>query len=171
MPKETEKRWLVSGSAWRDLVYQEPALLTQGYVAMGFGNTVRVRLSEGPREKHGSIECKGNRDFLTVDDESIAVPVIEANRWLDLFCKERTLKKLRYRLLFSGQTYEVDVFQGKLEPLVIAEAELTRADTALTVPSWCTDDISHEVAYSNFNLATKGLPKSYAAWLRSQPSY
>lgn len=171
MPKETEKRWLVSGDTWRNHITAEPTLITQGYVAMSFGNTVRVRLSAGALGHQGSIECKGNRNHLIVDDESAAVPANEAERWLTLFCQGRTLKKLRHRIRFHGQIFDVDVFSGHLEPLVIAKAELKDASTTPVLLPGCTDEVSHDVGYSNYHLATKGLPRSFRAWLRGQPSY
>lgn len=59
----------------------------------------------------------------------------------------------------------MDIYEGKLEPLKIAEIEYWTQEDAgsLEIPIWLQQNIKEEVttekAYKNKNLALKGLPK------------
>lgn len=49
--------------------------------------------------------------------------------------------------------WEIDIFHGKLEGLVIAEIELPVEDFSLTIPTWVDGEITGERGWSNYELA------------------
>lgn len=57
--------------------------------------------------------------------------------------------------------FEVDVFQGPLAGLVIAEVELKHELQAFTPPSWLGREITGDKRYSNESLAKFGLPSDH----------
>jgi len=61
--------------------------------------------------------------------------------------------KLRYRLPWHGLTWDIDVFQGENQGLVIAEIELPDEDKAFEKPDWLGPEVTSDPRYSNTNLA------------------
>ena len=51
--------------------------------------------------------------------------------------------------------WEVDVYLGKLEGLIIAEIELNSEDEMIIEsPIWVGDEVSYDIKYSNASLAS-----------------
>jgi len=67
-------------------------------------------------------------------------------------CDDRVLGKVRNYVPHAGLTWEIDVYEGILKGVVIAEVELDRADRALQLPDWVGKEISGDVRYSKFNM-------------------
>lgn len=72
--------------------------------------------------------------------------------------RERRIIKTRHKVAQDELTWEVDQFCDLL--LVLAEIELPRADTEVTLPPWLAPHVVREVTdepeYRNFALALKG---------------
>jgi CYTH domain-containing protein len=68
---------------------------------------------------------------------------------------EKVIDKDRYEIMFDGKLWEVDVFHGKLEGLILAEIELEREDEVFTLPEWLAEEVSHDVEYFNARLVEK----------------
>jgi CYTH domain-containing protein len=69
--------------------------------------------------------------------------------------------KLRYRLRdIPGASMCVDKFRGPLQGLIIAEAEFADEDAlaSFVAPSFTSREITDDARYSDFALATRGLP-------------
>ena len=77
------------------------------------------------------------------------------NRTGDLLVKTRCL------ISFKGYTIEVDVFEGMLSGLIIAEVEFDNLAEAneFTPPSWFGEEISDRKDYRNKSLAMHGMPR------------
>lgn len=67
-----------------------------------------------------------------------------------------TIEKTRYEIEHAGRIFEVDVFEGKLAGLVVAEVELDDADAAVELPDWAGEEVSTDPRYFNSNLAATG---------------
>jgi adenylate cyclase len=52
----------------------------------------------------------------------------------------------------------VDVFDGPLAGLVIAEVELPAPDHPLRIPPWAVREVTHDHAYANAALASASAP-------------
>jgi CYTH domain-containing protein len=75
----------------------------------------------------------------------------EAKQLLSLApCK---LQKIRHHLHLAGGDWVVDVFEEENAPLIIAEVELTAADSNINIPTWCGEEISDRGDLSNAALA------------------
>lgn len=73
----------------------------------------------------------------------------------------RTITKTRYlKPLDEAHTLEIDVFEGELSGLVLAEIEFAdAADCAsFAVPAYLTNDVSEEPLYKNVSLALSPSP-------------
>lgn len=163
MALEIERRFLVSGDAWRSHVCWH-ADLRQGYLlADGQGRTVRVRLSEQGEKAQAWLTLKAPQPPGTTDDDGAitrlefeySIPLDDAKALLRLAPHE--LAKRRHGLDLPGGEWVLDVFEGANAPLVVAEVELVSAASPLVLPSWCGREISGRHELSNAALARRPL--------------
>jgi adenylate cyclase len=144
---EIEHKFLVKNESWRDSVHKERAC-RQGYLVADKTKTVRVRII-------------GEKAFLTVKGSTIGtsrpefeyeIPVPDAEALLTL-CGERIVEKTRFYVEHAGMTWEIDVFIGASEGLVVAEIELASEGQPFEIPSWAGEEVSDDVRYYNAYLA------------------
>jgi adenylate cyclase len=69
-------------------------------------------------------------------------------------------KKKRHEIAHGDLTIEVDVFEGTLAPLCIAEVEFpsVQASERFAPPAWFGTEVTSREVYSNASLALHGLP-------------
>lgn len=148
MATEIERKFLVEPALWR----ADPAGGTtyrQGYLSVDPDRVVRVRVAG----EAGTLTIKGRTTGIARPEFEYAIPVAEARTMLDTLCLRPTVEKVRYRVLFSGRVWEVDVFAGDNAGLITAEVELPSADAPFARPPWLGREVSHDARYFNANLA------------------
>jgi adenylate cyclase len=59
------------------------------------------------------------------------------------------IDKVRHIVEYEGHTFEVDEFKGENEGLIVAEVELSGSDEAVSLPSWCGDEVTGERCFYN----------------------
>ena len=72
---------------------------------------------------------------------------------LDTLSKNE-VSKTRYEILFENKLWEVDVFNGANEGLIVAEIELESEEEKFSMPDWVTKEVTEDPGYYNSNLAT-----------------
>lgn len=67
----------------------------------------------------------------------------------------RVIAKTRYLIPYNDYTIELDVFEGDLAPLIIAEVEFPTIEEAkdFTAPEWFNEDVTQDPGYQNSNLS------------------
>jgi CYTH domain-containing protein len=148
MAKEIERKFLVSGEFRQDS--PESYRIMQGYICSDPDRTVRVRV----RGDKGFLTIKGrsSEDGLSRYEWEKEIPVSEAVELMAL-CGSGVIDKTRYLVPFGGHTYEVDVFHGANEGLVLAEIELSDEQEAFEKPSWLGEEVTGDVRYYNSMLS------------------
>jgi adenylate cyclase len=63
------------------------------------------------------------------------------------------IDKVRHLIPVGAHTWELDVFAGDNEGLVMAEVELAEPDEVFTLPAWAGREVSDDPRYYNVNLA------------------
>lgn len=110
------------------------------------------------------VRRKGEEYWLTYKGEGLLVReehefplTAEAYRHLLSKADGRIIEKDRYHIPCEGYTVELDVFDGELAPLVIAEVEFPSVEAAnfFVPPAWFGEDVTEDPAYSNSNLSKK----------------
>ena len=66
---------------------------------------------------------------------------------------ERKISKTRHLIPIGDYTWEVDVFAGRLEGLVMAEIELDSGNADYHKPKWLGKDVTDDKRFSNYNLS------------------
>ena len=154
MGEEIERKFLVSGEAWRETA--EGTRYRQGFLSTEPERTVRVRVA-GPR---GSITVKGKNVGARRAEFEYEIPVADAERMLDTLCQRPLIEKIRYTLAVGPHTWEIDVFEGSNAGLVDAENELSCEDEAFEKPEWVGDEVTDDPRYFNSNLVAN----PYGTW-------
>ena len=80
--------------------------------------------------------------------KTFLIPVSDAEKMLTELTDKR-IRKLRYEIIFLGRTWEVDVFEGHLTGLILAELEVEDEDERFDLPDWITSDVSNDKRYYN----------------------
>lgn len=123
--------------------------IDQGYLHAS-PPTLRVRV----RGEQGFLTIKGGSDKsgLAREEYEYEIPLSDAKALLAL-CGSRRLTKTRYLVPYAGYTWEVDVFSGRHEGLILAELEVTSLDETFPLPPWVGDEVTGNPRYYNGWLA------------------
>ncbi len=148
MAKEIERKFLVTGTAWRKGA--KGKRYRQGYLTLDPDCTVRVRIAG----RQGFLTIKGISKGASRDEFEYPVPLADAHQLLRL-CKSAIIEKTRYRIPHKGHTWEVDVFAGENRGLVVAELELKSERQSFPRPPWVGREVTDDPRYFNASLATK----------------
>lgn len=99
------------------------------------------------------LTCKG-KGFLTREEFELPLSE-EAYRHLLGKADGMVIRKTRWRIPWEGYTIELDVFDGALAPLILAEVEFPTEEAArtFTPPAWFGRDVTWETEYSNSSLS------------------
>jgi adenylate cyclase len=148
--KEIERKFLVNGKINAVLTGADGKRIRQGYISDSDGKTVRVR-TKGVR---GFLTIKGKSSGISRTEFEYEIPVDDADALLRDFC-DKTLEKTRYTVQHGGHLWEIDVFAGRLDGLIVAEIELAHEDDEFEVPEWAAEEVSHDPQYYNSNLINR----------------
>jgi CYTH domain-containing protein len=155
MALEIERKFLVRGEFISDST--EATDIVQGYLAHDPERTVRVRI----RGSRGYLTIKGRPAETGIGryEWEKEIPVDDARELLRL-CEPFTVVKTRYLVPFRKHVFEVDVFHGGNEGLVMAELELASEDEAFERPEWLAEEVTDDPRYYNSYLSVK----PYSHW-------
>lgn len=148
MAVEIERKFLVTGDAWREAA-RESRRMRQGYLAVNDECTVRVRL-DGDCAR---LNIKSSGLDIERQEYEYEIDPGDAAEMLDTLCARRIVDKTRYFVEFRGHTFEVDEFHGDNAGLVVAEVELAARDEVFARPPWLGEEVSGDPRYLNSNLA------------------
>ncbi len=148
MALEIERKFLVSGDAWRESAGPGRCLL-QAYLAETGKAVIRVRLEAGVA---GWITIKSAVPGMTRQEFEYLIPAEDA----EVLAKLRdgaVLEKTRFLVPHSGRVWEVDVYASENEGLVIAEIELESESAAFNRPDWLGREVTGEGRFYASRLA------------------
>ena len=149
MGREIERKFLVTGDGWKKSVARS-VNYRQGYLASQEQCSIRVRVSD--RQAHLNIKSA----TLGVErlEYEYEIPLADAHEMLDQLTTGPLIEKTRHYVDVAGHTWEVDVFSGDNEGLIVAEIELESADEPFDRPDWAGDEVSDDPRYYNVCLVT-----------------
>lgn len=146
---ETERKFLLKNSNWKNQKpYAAPALIRQGYLNTAAERTVRVRI----KDQEGFLTIKGLTSGFSRQEFEYPVPLGDAQSLLRM-CEGPLIEKTRHFIIHGHQLWEIDVFFGENEGLIMAEAELEREDQKLEIPDWIGKEVTQDKRYYNSGLS------------------
>jgi CYTH domain-containing protein len=145
---EIERKFLVNREKWSRVIPEKQSYYRQGYMVAEPGKTIRVRLTE----TSGYITIKGRTVGAARPEFEYAIPTEDAVQLLDNFCSSE-ISKIRHFITHDNKLWEVDVFAGQNEGLIVAEIELTAEDEVFSLPDWIDKEVTGDKRYSNSSLS------------------
>jgi CYTH domain-containing protein len=150
MKYEIERKFLVKKDLWDALEKPEGHFYRQGYISTEPEKTIRVRVADGK----AFLTFKGISVGAKRLEYEYEIPVSDANEMLDEFTSV-TIAKVRYVVEFGNKKWEVDVFEGDNEGLIVAELELEEEDEVFDLPDWVGIEVTGDARYYNSTLVEK----------------
>ncbi|MEO4004027.1 MULTISPECIES: CYTH domain-containing protein [unclassified Flavobacterium] len=143
--QEIERKFLVKSEAFITESHHQNRIV-QGYLNSDPERTVRVRI----KGEKGFLTVKGigNASGTTRLEWETEIPVSDAETLLPL-CEKGVIDKVRYEIRKGNHTFEVDVFSGANEGLIIAEVELQSEDELFEKPDWLGSEVTGDKRYYN----------------------
>jgi adenylate cyclase len=157
---EIERKFLVRSEAWRAQV-AGTVTIRQAYLATEGTASVRVRIRDN---RSATLSVKSRPASLSRLELEYPVPVLEAEAMIGLR-RGAVIEKVRHLVPHGDLTFEVDVFSGENDGLIIAEIELRTENEEIAVPDWVGSEITGQQQYYNSALVLR----PYQSWPR-QPA-
>lgn len=145
---EIERKFLVRGDFMPFV--ERTDRIVQAYICSSPERTVRVRIKGG--KAYLTIKGGANENGFSRLEFEYPIPVEDAEGLLEL-ALPGVIEKDRHYVPVGGHTFEVDVFHGRHEGLVIAELELQSEDEAFASPDWLGEEVTGNPHYYNAYLA------------------
>jgi len=146
---EIERKFLVSST---DFISESKNQyrIVQGYLNSNPERTVRIRIKGD--KGYLTIKGKGNESGMSRFEWEKEISTTEAESLL-LLCEKGVIDKTRYEIPLGKHTYEVDVFFGENEGLIVAEIELQSETETFAKPNWLGEEVTSEEKYYNAYLS------------------
>lgn len=154
MAKEIERKFLIDASTIGSL--ENGMSIKQGYISTTDKTVVRVRVAGNM----AYLTLKGENKQLTRSEFEYGIPINDAEQIITELCNGPIVEKTRYLRIYEGHTWEIDVFHGDNDGLIVAEIELESEEEAFKKPSWIAIEVSNDARYYNSSL----LDHPYKNW-------
>lgn len=155
MAKEIERKFLVDTEKIKPVLNaaSKRYSLSQYYIAASNELAIRLRMEDSNRV---ILAIKSGTNPMEMNEFEFIMPWDEYDdRRKEMVGFE--IIKLRHYVEFDGRTWEVDVFFGDLEGLIVAEIECDDAADITNLPEWVTKEVTFDTRFKNARLALKGL--------------
>lgn len=152
MATEIERKFLVKNDSWRASV-ERSIVIEQFYLAVGADRSIRVRISDDERAK---LTMKFGSHLPARQEYEYRIPLEDALE-LRPNAVGRTILKTRHHVHHAGYLYEVDVFGGELEGLIVAELETPDKVSDAQLPDWIGRELTGDQRYSNAVMALSAI--------------
>ena len=158
MALEIERKYLIDLGKIGTL--ENGIRIKQGYLSTDKNAVVRVRV----KNDKAYLTIKGANNGISRLEFEYEIPFDEANEMLDNLCKKPLIDKTRYIIKHDIHIWEIDVFYGDNEGLVVAEVELKDENEKINLPSWIKEEVTSDNRYFNSNL----MKHPYKDWVEFQ---
>ncbi len=158
MAQEVERKFLLRSSAWREHA-DAGERMRQGYLVGAQRASIRVRVAG----EQAWLNIKSATLGVERREYEYPIPLSDAEEMLAELCERPQIEKVRYEVPWGGHTWEVDVFEGDNEGLVVAEIELGDAEEAFERPPWLGEEVSDDPRYYNVCL----IQHPYREWAQA----
>jgi CYTH domain-containing protein len=147
MPREIERKYLVTSDAWRSDAPPGIPIL-QGYLSTDPRRSVRIRIA-GDR---AFVTIKGPPQGSARAEYEYSIPLQDAREMLGTLCFKPLIEKTRYTLHHGDLRWEIDEFAAHNQGLLVAEVETEKPPGQIEKPAWLGEDVTEDPRYSNLNL-------------------
>lgn len=144
MATEIERKFLLRDDSWRAEA-DSSETIRQGYLAGSEKSSIRIRIADD----QANINIKSATLGVTRQEYEYPIPLSDANELLDSLSEGPLIEKTRYHVHHGNHHWEIDVFSGDNEGLIVAEVELENIDENFERPGWLGEEVSNDTCYYN----------------------
>ena len=148
MHLEIERRFLVDKANF--IFLDKKKCIKQAYLLFDDNQVLRIRKIEN----NFLLTYKYKKTNINRLEFEYEIPNEDGEKLISL-SKYFIIEKDRYYHQVKNHLWEIDVFSGKNQGLIIAEIELNDENEEIEIPSWIGKEISNDDRYLNFNLSIK----------------
>jgi adenylate cyclase len=151
---EIERKFLVPDPPPLEGTSSDP--VEQGYLSLGTEGEVRLR-----RRGDALVLTVKRGAGLVRDEQEVELSPDQFDALWPL-TEGRRLRKRRHLVEHEGREIELDVYEGELDGLAVAEVEFEHEAEAESFepPTWFGEEVTGDEGYINETLAVRGLPSS-----------
>lgn len=151
MAVEIERKFLLLNDSWRGSA-DAGNHMRQGYFAGPTDRppcaSIRVRVDND----HAYLNIKSYELGIRRQEYEYEIDCGDAEKMLQSLCEKPLIEKTRFKLLVGEHRWEIDVFDGDNEGLVVAEIELSDENETFVKPDWLASEVSDDSRYYNVSL-------------------
>jgi adenylate cyclase len=134
-------------NTWKEKV-TESFEYKQGYLTSDNKRSIRIRTST-------------DKAWLNIKSASIGthrqeyeyeIPFKDGMEILLTLCQKPLIEKIRYLVPYQQHLWEIDIFSGDNEGLIVAEIELSNIGESFAKPNWVGKEVTMDLRYYNNNL-------------------
>lgn len=151
MSIEIERRFLAAPSVLAECRGSGRSIL-QGYLWSGPDGNSRIRIEDS----RGTLTRKGPKHGCCRREEEAVISLACAVSLLSSLPRDCLVRKTRYQVPVGGLHWDVDVFTGRHEGLIIAEIELRHPGQLFLLPPWVRSEVTADKRFGNSSLARAG---------------
>ena len=124
--------------------------IKQGYLSKDNNLAIRIRISD--KKAHLCIKGPTCKSGISRFEFEKKISLIEGTKLLKLSLPRIIFKK-RYLIEYKNQLLEVDVFEGFLKGLILAEIELNSKSQKIYLPDWVGEEVTGVKTFYNSQLS------------------
>ena len=147
MASEIERKFLVKSKEWFSFKKPKPLFIKQAFVLQQDKKVLRARI----KADKAFLTIKGKSSGVSRMEFEYEIPIEDAEEMISQMSGP-TIEKERYEIPFANHLWEVDVFYGENEGLIVAEIELLTETEFFEKPNWVGAEVSYDPRYFNSNL-------------------
>ena len=147
MVAEIERKYLVSNDSWRKTA-SAGTVFCQTYLVARKGRFVRIRVIDNAR---AFLAVKFRTSLTRREEFEYEIPYLDAMEMAAY--STDVLEKTRHEVVYCGYRWEIDVYGGSYEGLVLAEIELASENEKPPRPPWLGPEVTGDMRYSNRAIA------------------
>ena len=148
---EIERKFLVLSNTFMAESFAQKRIV-QAYISSNPDRTVRIRIKG--EKGFITIKGKGNSSGTTRLEWEREIPLQDAEALLTV-CESGSIDKIRYEIKLGQHVFEVDVFEGENQGLIIAEIELEDEHESFEKPTWLGPEVTNDERFYNAYLSKK----------------
>jgi adenylate cyclase len=156
MSFEIERKFLVLSDVWRHSAIRHTKI-RQAYLDSNANVSIRVRINDN---SSATLTLKSRSSKLRRREFEYAIPTLDAEELISLR-RSYVVEKVRHIVPHDDLRWEVDVFSGENQGLVVAEIELPDENHPIKLPPWIGSEVTGQDRYYNGTLAQH----PYLSWL------
>jgi adenylate cyclase len=147
MALEIEHKFLLKNNDWiKDI--KKSTKYKQGYLISDSNKSVRIRTSNDK----AWLNIKSATIGTHRQEYEYEIPFIEGEDILNTLCDKPLIEKIRHLVPHEQHIWEIDVFSGENEGLIVAEIELTQIAEHFSKPAWIDKEVTDDLRYYNNQL-------------------